>query len=89
MAIDILFPLKYSQNQSYQILTSDVKSSNVMIVDGRSKIKLIDFGMAKHFDSSDAPLTDFESSASTVVGTVIPLKSLNTNLLRVSNLTYL
>ena len=41
-----------------------------MIVAGQL-VKIIDFGMAKHFDFKDRSVTDYDMSSSTVVGTVV------------------
>ncbi len=38
---------------------------------GNRIVKLIDFGMAKHFDFSDNSVTDYDMASSTVVGTVV------------------
>lgn len=51
------------------IMHRDIKSSNIMVVGGKI-VKLIDFGMAKHFSVNDHAYSDFESLTTTIVGTL-------------------
>lgn len=52
---DILLALEFCH--AHNVMHRDLKSANLLI-SARGRIKLADFGLARHFDATTAPLTN-------------------------------